>query len=170
MRKSILVLGLSLGLLVLSGSAVLPQSTKEITEPITLTWHATSKVLPLGEGSNFSTFEVYGVLMSDEGKGLFHEATYHAAGSVLIEKGISKNYVIYGCYFLKNGDKVFVTQTRDEAKTGTPTTKGKNTIIGGTGKCTGIQGSWEYTAFFLRPVAQGILQGYHKHPIRYTLP
>jgi hypothetical protein len=169
MMKSILVLGLSLALLAFSGSDVLSQASKEITEPITLAHHSTAKVLPLEEGSSFNTFEVSGVLMSDEGKGLFHEATSFAAGSFLIEKGVIKNYVLYGYYLLKSGDKVFIKQTREEAKVGTPP-KGKSVILGGTGKCAGIQGSWEYTGVFLRPATQGIGQGYNKHPIKYTLP
>ena len=169
MKKSILVFGLSLVLLVFSGSDVLSQASKEITEPITLPFYTAPKVLPLGEDRSFITFDVFGVLMSDEGKGLFHEATIHSAGSQLMGKGVTKNFVLYGYWLLKNGDKVFVTFTRDEYKAGTPF-RGKATIIGGTGKCAGIQGSWEYTGLNLRPAAEGISQGYNKHPIKYTLP
>ena len=143
-------------------------TSKEITEPVTLTWHSTPKVLPLGKDSGFTTFEAFGVVMSDEGKGLFHEATFHATGSILVEKGVSKNFLAYGYYLFKNGDKVFVKVTRDEGKVGTPM-KGKVTIIGGTGKCAGIQGSSECTEFFLLPAVQGISQGYFKQPIKYTL-
>jgi hypothetical protein len=168
-KKSILVLGLSFALLVICGSDVLSQASKEIVEPITLTFYSTSKVLPLGEGSSFNTFETFGVLMSDEGKGLFHEATNHMAGSMLLDKGVFKEYVTYGYYLLKSGDKVFIKLAREDVKFGDPV-KGKATIIGGTGKCAGIQGSWEYTGFFLRPAAQGIGQGCNKHLIKYTLP
>jgi len=171
MKKSILVLGLSLALLVSFGSDVLGQASKEITEPITSTWHSESKILPLGEDSSFNTFEVFGTLMSDERKGLFHEATLHAAGSSLNVKGVVKKYILYGCYLLKNEDKVFFEMTRDEYKIGTPY-KGKVTLIGGTGKCAGIQGDWEYTGLNLRlaAAAEGIGQGYNKHLIKYTLP
>ncbi len=158
MKKSILVLGLSLALLVFSGEDGLSQASKEVTERITLTFNSTSKVLPLGEGSSFNTFEVFGILLSEEGKGLFHEATNHMAGSMLIDKGVAKEYTFYGYYLLKNGDKVFIKLTREDVKMGAPT-KGKATIIGGTGKCTGIQGSWDYTGVFLRPAAQGVTQG-----------
>jgi hypothetical protein len=168
MKKSILVLGLSLALLVFSGSDVLAQASKEISEPVTSTWYSTSKVLPLGEDRNFITFEAFGVLISEDGKGLFHEATARSVGSLLMEKGVSKNYGGYMCYFLKNGDKVFATFAV-EVKTGVPT-KGKTTIIGGTGKCAGIQGSWEYTGYPLRPAAEGIGQSYNKLPIKYSLP
>jgi hypothetical protein len=149
MKKSILVLGLSLALLTISGSDVLAQASKEISETLTSTWYSTGKVVSLGEGRDFGIFESTGVLISDEGKGLFHEATARILGSYLIEKGVSMNYGGYICYFLKNGDKVFATYT-GEIKPGVPT-KGKTTIIGGTGKCAGIQANWEWTGFALRP-------------------
>ena len=171
MKKSILVLGLSLALFVFIGADVLAQVSKEITEPVTSTWHSESKILPLGEDSSFNTFEVFGTLMSDERKGLFHEATLHAAGSSLNVRGVVKKFVMYGCYLLKNGDTVFFEMTRDEYKIGTPY-KGKVTLMGGTGKCAGIQGGWEYTGLNLQPAAraEGVGQGYNKHLIKYTLP
>ena len=85
-----------------------------------------------------------------------------------MEKGLSKNYVLYASYLLKNGDKVFINYAF-EVKPGAPV-KGKATIIGGTGKCAGIQGNWEYSAFPLRPAMEGISQGYNRHNIKYTLP
>jgi hypothetical protein len=168
MKKSILVFRLSLALLVFSGSDVLSQASKEVSEPMTLSYYATGKVLPLGEDRSFSIFEIFGVVICDEGKGLFHEATVRSFGSTLTEKGVSKNYVIYACYNLKSGDKVFIDITA-EAKRGLPT-KAKATIIGGTGKCAGIQGEWEYTGFALRPAMEGIMQGYNRHLIKYKLP
>ena len=168
MKKFILVLGLSLALLDLSGSDVLAQASKEITESLTSTWYRTSKVLPLGEDCVFRTYEAFGGLVSEDGKGLFHEATARSLGSVLIEKGIPKNRSDYTCFFLKNGDKVFTTFT-GEIKTGVPT-KGKMKIIGGTGRCAGIQGGWEFTCYPLRPAAEGIGQSYCKFTAKYQLP
>ncbi len=171
MKKSILVLGLCLALSIFWGSDIWAQVSKEITEPVTTTWYSESKMLPLGEDSSFNTFEVFGALMSEERKGLFHEATLHGAGSSLNVKGVVKKYTMYGIYLLKNGDNVFFEMTRDEYKGGTPY-KGKITIIGGTGKCAGIQGGWEYTGLNLRSAATagGVGQGYSKHIIKYTLP
>jgi hypothetical protein len=168
MKKSILVLGLSLTLLAFSGSDVLSQASKEIIEPVNLIYYATTKALPMGEDRSFITLDIFGVLLCDEGKGLFHEATAHTAGSFFREKGVIKDYVIYGYYLLKNGDKVFV-MLNAEIKPGVPA-KGKVTIIGGTGKCAGIQGNWEYTTYALRPAVEGIIQGYNKHLIKYKLP
>jgi len=169
MKKSIWALVLSLALLTISGADVLAQASKEISEPSTSTWHGISKVLPLGEDRNFITFEATGIFISDEGKGLFHEATARSIGSVLIEKGVSKNYGGYFCFFLKNGDKVFVTFSAPESKAGAPMT-GKTTIIGATGKSIGIQGSWDWTFYPLRPAAEGIGQSYFKHTLKYQLP
>ena len=121
-----------------------------------------------GRGSNFVTIEVFGVILCDEGKGLFHEATVRGLGSTLREKGVMQNYVLYASWLLKNGDKVFVILTA-EGKSGAAR-EGKATIIGGTGKCADIQGSWEYTGSALRPAAEGIGQGYNKHNIKYKLP
>lgn len=169
MKKSIWALGLSLALLTISGSDVLAQASKEISEPATSTWYSTSKILPLGEDRNFVTFEATGVFISDEGKGLFHEGTARSSGSFLIEKGIIKNYGGYFYFILKNGDKVFVTYSAPEFKAGAPG-KGKSTIIGATGKNTGIQGSWDWTFYPLRPAAEGIGQSYFKHTVKYQLP
>jgi hypothetical protein len=169
MKKSILVLGLSLVLLTISGSGVLAQASKEISEPSTSTWYGISKVLPLGEDRNFITFEATAVFISDEGKGLFHEATARSVGSVLVEKGVSKNYGGYFYLILKNGDKVFARYSGAESQRGAPM-NGKTTIIGGTGKCIGIQGGWDWTYYPLRPAVEGIGQSYFKHTLKYQLP
>jgi hypothetical protein len=132
------------------------------------TWYATSKVLPLGEDRDFITFEQFGGLVSEDGTGLFHGATARGLGSYLMEKGVSKSLGGYHCFFLKNGDKVFTTYT-GEIKTGVPT-KGKMRILGGTGRCAGIQGGWEFTCYPLRPAAEGIGQSYCKFTIKYQLP
>src|SRR4030043_375667 len=39
-----------------------------------------------------------------------------------------------------------------------------------TGKCTGIQGSYEFTRNSLRPAIEGIGQSYMKSKIQYKLP
>jgi len=169
MKKSILVWGLSLVLLTISGSDILAQGSKEMSEPSTSTWHAISKVLPLGEDRNFVTLEATAVFISEEGKGLFHEATARSSGSFLMEKGVLKNYGGYICFFLKNGDKVFAAYSAPEFKAGAPA-KGKTTIIGAIGKSIGIQGSWDWTFYPLRPAAEGIGQSYFKHTLKYQLP
>jgi hypothetical protein len=168
MKKTILVLGLSLAISTFLGANGFSQESKEVSEQITTTWHFTPKVLALGEGRSFTISEGYGIIIGEDGKGLFHEATARASAAYLMEKGVSQNYIGYICYFLKSGDRVFTTFTA-EIKAGAPT-KGKATILGGTGNCAGIQGNWEYTGNPLRPAAEGILQSYNKITIKYKLP
>ena len=50
MKKIILVLGLSLVFLFSFGLALQAQTGKEIVEPVTSTWYATAKDLPLDNG------------------------------------------------------------------------------------------------------------------------
>jgi hypothetical protein len=74
-----------------------------------------------------------------------------------------------------NGDKVFVTVKaagQVNPQPGMPgITKGTVTIIGGTGKCSGIQGTFEFTRYSIpKPAIEGIIQSYVKANIKYKLP
>ena len=109
MKKTILILGLSLGLLVVFGADVIAQMPKDGIESTTTSYYVTSKVIPLGEGRAHMTYEAIGVTISDTGEGLFHGATVRALGGMTIEKGIHNDDKAYGVYNLPNGDKVFFT-------------------------------------------------------------
>ncbi len=168
MKKTISILGLSLTLLVFFGADVIAQMSKEGIESTTTSYYFTSKVVPLGEGRAHMTYEAFGVTISDTGEGLFHGATIRGLGSMTIEKGIYNDDKAYGVYNLPNGDKVFFT-TAVAGKLG-DIGKGTVTLIGGTGKCTGIQGSYQIIRNSLRPALEGIGQSYIKAKIQYKLP
>jgi hypothetical protein len=87
MKKSILLLVLSLVLLLTFGINVQAQS-KEVTESGITTFYVTSKVLPLEEGSIYFTYEGTGLTVNDAGEGLFHNATVRALGGMKMEKGV----------------------------------------------------------------------------------
>jgi hypothetical protein len=168
MKKFIFIFGLSLVLLVVFGSGPLAQTPKEGTESTTTSYYVTSKTIPLGEGRIHMTYEAFGVTISDTGEGLFHGATVRALGGMTIEKGVYNDDKAYGVFNLPNGDKVFFT-TAAAGKLG-DTGKGIATFIGGTGKCAGIQGSYEFTRNSLRPAMEGVGQSYIKSKIQYKLP
>jgi hypothetical protein len=168
MKKSILILVLSLVLLAAFGLDALAQTTKEGTESFTTSYYGTSKIVPLGEGRAHSAYEAIGVTVSDTGEGLFHGATVHVLGNMTIEKGVYNDDKFYGVFNLVNGDKVFFTGTTAGKAGGLG--KGTATLIGGTGKCAGIQGSYEFTRNPLRPAMEGIGQSYTKAKIQYKLP
>ena len=169
MRKSILLLVLSLVLLLTFGISVYGQS-KEVSGTSSTTWYATSKILPIGEGIFYMTYEGFGVNISDKADSLFHNATARTLGALKIEKGIYKDDRGWGVFNLQNGDKVFFTyKMAGEAKPG-GIGSGTVTFTGGTGKAAGIQGGAESTRTVLRSVVEGVGQNYVKSKIKYTLP
>jgi hypothetical protein len=168
MKKIILVLGLSLVFLFSFGLALQAQTGKEIVEPVTSTWYATAKDLPLDKDCVFRTWEAFGIVISDTGTGLFHGSTVRCMGSVYVNKGVLEGDIGYGYYVLQNGDKVFF-KTDFVRKPGAPS-KATTTLIGGTGKCVGIQGSYDLTGYNLKPAMEGIGQSYNKLSIKYKLP
>jgi hypothetical protein len=171
MKKSILILGLSLVLLLTFGINVQAQN-KEVSGTGTTTFYVTSKILPIGEGTFYMTYEAIGVNISDTAESLFHNATIRTLGALKIEKGSFKDERGWGVWNLQNGDKVFYTyEMAGEVKLGgVGFAKGTGTIIGGTGKATGIQGSADVTRTMVRSALEGVGQSYTKSKIKYTLP
>jgi hypothetical protein len=147
---------------------------KEVSETVTTTLYVTSKILPLGEGTVYMSYEALGVNISDTTEGLFHNAMFRALGAMKIEKGIYKDDQGWGVFNLQNGDKVFFTyKMAGEAKPGgMGFAKGTVTITGGTGKAAGIHGSFELTRTMVRSplAAEGVGQNYTKGTIKYILP
>jgi hypothetical protein len=168
MKKSFLVLGLSLVVLFSFSLVVQAQTGNEIIEPVTSTWYGTFKNLPLDKDCIFQTWEAFGVVMSETGKGLFHGATVRCMGSLYIDNGVFKDDLGYGVYVLQNGDKAFFKSVFNRKRG--EVSKATTTLIGGTGKCAGIKGSWDLTAYPLKPAMDGIFQSYNKLSIKYTLP
>ncbi len=171
MRKSILILVLSLVLLLALGINVQAQS-KEVNESATTTYYATAKVVPMGADRAFMSYDAIGLTISDTGQGLFHQGTVRILGSLTIEQGKFNDERGSGVWNLMNGDKVFLTvkATGEAAKPEmVGITKGTVTIIGGTGKCSGIKGSFEFTRYALPP-KEGVVQSYVKANIKYMLP
>ena len=171
MKKYIWILGLTLILLFAFGLNVQAQS-KEVTESVTTTYYSTLKVVPLGVDRAAMSYDAVGLTISDTGQGLFHQATIRIIGSLTVEKGKFTDERGSGVWNLMNGDKVFMTvkATGEAAKPGmVGITKGTVTIIGGTGKCSGIKGSFEFTRYALPPI-EGVIQSYVKANVKYTLP
>ena len=100
-------------------------------------------------------YEGYGLSASDIGqKSFFNNASMHCLGSMHIVNGVIEDsgFIVYT---LTNGDKMFITY-KVSGKMGKPTiAKGTATIVGGTGKLSGIQGGGEFTRYSLQPPAKG---------------
>ncbi len=169
MKQSISILVLSVVLLTIFGLDVWAQG-KEETESINVSWYVTTKVVPLGADRIYVTYEAIGLTVTDTGGGLFHGATARVLGGMTIEKGFYNDEYACGVWNLPSGDKVFMTfKMAGKAGTG-GVAKGPFTIIGGTGKCAGIQGSMEGTRTMVQSALEVAGQSYLKGKLQYKLP
>ena len=148
---------------------------KEMTEVVTAAGYVTPEMLPLNGGRYRVNFDAIGMLLSDTGSGLFHQATSRILGGFTLEKDKYNDEQGWGVYTLQDGDKVFFTSTGAGRLEPLGVGEGKviETFTGGTGKCTGIKGSSTFTRHGLRPVyvpteMKGLF--YMKGTIKYTLP
>jgi len=150
--------------ILLVGDAV---AGKEATESITLGVYSTGKVIAFGNDYMHGSYEGFGVFVGDTGKEMLHGATAHPVGEWQVEKGFFSQ--IGGVVWtLLNGDKIYL-KFYDSAKPG-ETPKGTLTVLGGTGKCAGIEGSAEYTTHPSVPSVEGAWQGLFKMKFHYKLP
>jgi hypothetical protein len=161
---STLILVLFIGF-VMATEAQIP---KEGTISYTAIYSGTFKVLALGEGRVQTTYEHLGVTLGDTGEDIFHNATLHCIGSIHRVKD-SYDDDSGSCVITRpDGDKAFLTYRGTYSATGG---KAINTLVGGTGKLTGLQGSLEATRLPpLRPASPGTYQGMSKLKGQYKLP
>jgi hypothetical protein len=168
MKTSIWILVLSLVLLITWG---LDAQAQEVTESSTSSFSSTGKVVPLGEDRLFLSYEAIGLNVNDTGKGLFHNSTLRVLGAMAMENGVYKDERGAGVWNLQDGDQVFFKFTFAGVTKpgGTGFAKGTVTFIGGTGKCAGIQGSFEVTRFVVRSTVEEVGQSYNRQIIKYKL-
>jgi hypothetical protein len=140
---------------------------REATENLTGGFYGTSKVVAFGENYIYGAGEAFGVWMGDTGKEMVHGASVHPVFFFQIEKGF---YSEPGgvVWTLLNGDKIYLKYITSAKPGETP--KGTINILGGTGKCAGIEGSGEYTMHPSVPSVEGAWQGLCKMKIHYKLP
>jgi hypothetical protein len=138
---------------------------REATESVTGGFYSTSKIVAFGEDYTYEGYEGFGVLIGDTGKEMFHRVAVRSVGGWQIEKG---SYSERGgaVWTLLNGDKIYVRFFL--SGTG-ETLKGTLTLLGGTGKCTGIEGSGEWTEI-TSTLSEGVWQGLVPMKIHYKLP
>jgi hypothetical protein len=154
--------------LALAGEAV---AEEEVTEVFYQCYTCSDmKSITYGEDHIYLSYDCPMVFIGETGKEMFHNASGHTVGFWKSEKGVVEDRGTVVA-ILPNGDKVFLAYV-SIAKPGVPA-KGAHTIIGGTGKCAGIQGTGEYSQTYLNPPIEGVpggAAGYTKAKLRYRLP
>ncbi len=152
----------AVGILLL-GNAV---AGREATESITGGIYGKSQVVA-SQDYIFGAGEAFGVWIGDTGKEMCHGASFHPVFQWGIEKGYYSE--IGGVVWtLLSGDKIYLKYITSAKPGETP--KGTLTVLGGTGKCAGIEGSVEYTMHPSVPSVEGIWQGLFKMKFHYKLP
>jgi len=169
MKRFVWLLAVSLFVLIAFWVQAQP---KEVTEAVAITYCVNMKALPLDEGRVRMSYEAFGLAVTSTGQGIFHMATSHNLGGMTMEKGVFKDEQGAGLWTLLSGDKVFYTYTFAGASkpVGVGEAKGMVTLTGGTGKCTGIQGSYPATRYTVRTPVEGVVHSYIQATIKYTLP
>jgi len=168
LNKTVLVLTLSIVLLAGFGPEAQAQIPKEGTYSVTNTFSGTYKALRMGQERVQITYEAIGVSLSDTGEGLSHNTSWRCIGALHAVKGEYNDDSGFCAVIRPDGDQYFLTY-KVAGKLG-GVGKGTETLVGGTGKLVGIQGSGEFTRFSLRSAAEGTFQGYEKAKLQYKLP
>ena len=168
MKKNITKLAVFVIILVAFGIEANAQVPKEGAISETCAYSGTAKVLPMGQERIQIIWESMGVSLSDTGKGLLHNASFRCLGAFNAVRG-EYNDGSASCVMIRlDGDQIFLTM-KSTGKLGGGS-KGTLTIVGGTGKLIGIQGSAEFTTVDVQPAAEGTFQGYNRWKGQYKLP
>jgi hypothetical protein len=167
MKKTILTLMLTSFLFVGFGLMDYAETAEKGTTSNKGYYMATPKVLPMGKERVQMNYEAFGVLVSDTGKGLFHNASIHVLGALHAVKGAYKDSG-FMVMTHTDGDKVFATYKG--SGTLRKSSKGTLTYVGGTGKYVGIQGSGEYTRYSLRPPTKGMIAAFSIAKSNWEVP
>lgn len=168
MKKLIIASVLSLALLVAFGHTVKAEEiAKEGSGSSTFYYTGTFKVIAMGEERLQMTYELMGINISDNPDDPLHKASAHVIGATHSVKGIYKTscFSVYTC---PDGDQAF--QTYEATGKFGVSSKGSYTLVGGTGKLTGLEGGGVSTHTVLRAPAKGTLCGIVEGKGNWKLP
>jgi hypothetical protein len=168
MRKAIVAVVLGL----LSGASVVAQtpaaSPKSGNISARKVLSATIKALPMGKERLQVTYESLGAIFSEAGDELLQNASARCLGAFHAVNGAIDDESGSCVYMRPDGDQLFV-QYRAAGKLGSAA-KGTATIVGGTGKLLGAQGTLEWARTTARSAAEGTSQVIISLKGSYKLP
>jgi len=167
-KKTVLVLILGIVVLAVFGTEAKAQVPKEGATSFTCAYSGTFKALSMGQERVQMTYEVIGVTIGDTPEDVNHNSSLRCLGAVHVVKGEYKDDGGFCVQTRPDGDLIFSTYKAVGKMGGIA--KGTATLVGGTGKMVGIQGSAEFTRIDVRPAAEGTFQGYNRVKGQYKLP
>jgi len=168
MKKTVLVLILSIVLLTVFGTEAKAQIPKEGTTSFTCAYSGGVKILAMGQERLQMTYEFMGATIGDTPEDFTHNASFRCIGSFHAVKGEYNDSSAFCVATRPDGDQIFsIYKTAGKLGRGY---KGTYTVVGGTGKLVGIQGSGVITGFDTQPAAEGTFQAYARQKGNYKLP
>jgi len=166
-RKSMMIM-FALLLIITAGTAVGAEMAKEGSGDYRSGKTGTPVVLAMEKERLQINFEEIGVVVSAPENSPFHNATFRDMGSSHVIKGKWKasGMVEFTC---TNGDKIYTT-FESQGVMGGPSSS-INTIVGGTGACTGITGTLELkNTPGIKPAKKGISQNISVGKVTWKIP
>ena len=144
MRKILVASIVVLALVIAYAPGATAEMAMQGSGPTEFAFHGTFKMLSMGRGLVQLNYEVFGLNTESPPESPFYMATCNCLGSLFAAKGVYEDDSGLCIYVRPNGDKIFATYKAKGQMGGKEATKGKFTIVGGTGKCEGITGGGEY--------------------------
>ena len=170
MRGILLVSILALAGLV----AFVPMSNAEMAKEGSATselgYTGTFKAVAMPQERVQMNYEVFGVHVGTATESPFYMVTAHCLGSLHAVKAIYDNDSGFCAYTRPDGDMIFLTYEAKGALGGQGG-KGTFTIVGGTGKCTGITGGGEFERVGgFKSSGKGTFQGMNRGKLNWKIP
>lgn len=167
MKRASAVLISILFLAVTSGTIYGAEMEKQGSGAGATYYTSTAQIHAQGKENVVINYEARGVNGTDNEASPFYMSSALCVGSVKGMKGILKESGL--CTMTRpDGDQIYMSYEAD-GKMGVPM-KGIYTLVGGTGKCTGITGSGEFIRTSLKGPAEGIGASFSKSTGTWKIP
>lgn len=163
MRRVTIISSVALILFLVLVSICYADMTKEGPAGGTRYLSGTFKVLAMEKERIQMNYEATGICSGSDENSPYYMATVHVLGSFQAVKGVYEDDRGLMVVTRPDGDKIFHTYAakgRLGVTDGSVSAKGTFTILGGTGKCAGIQGGGEFERHSLKSAAPGTFQSF----------
>ena len=154
--------------LTFAGTAIGADYAKEGSGEYRSAKSSESTILPMGKERLQMNFEQIGVVVSAPENSPFHNATFRVLGTLHGIKGKweATSFVEFTC---TNGDKIYAT-SEAQGVMGSPSSSSLK-FVGGTGACTGIEGSIEIKGIpGIKPAKKGVSQMISVGKVAWKIP
>ena len=168
MIKASMALVLTLLLLLSTGTAIGADFAKEGSGEYRSGKTGTFTFIAMGKERGYMTLEETGVVVLAPENSPFHNASFRTLGSLPIIKGKWKStgMVEFTC---TNGDKIYAI-SEGQGMMGGPSSF-LNKFVGGTGACTGIEGTMEIKGTpGIKAAKEGTYQGISVGTVNWKIP